>query len=203
MVFGCDSSAQNSTYLVYNFNEPIMHIGTELREIKPVECYTNLLSINNILSNYLPKKHDIPQGLLSFLIDKKVVSMPIETKEFARNVFLVAKYIHSVNYDSYLLMIIEENADEEEDDKKDLYLINVKPDLLISVCHLASYLSGIGLTMQSYSVYRGNGIFEITDEEISSDVELVQEEDKVKMKQEELAKVKITVDLGNGRASQK
>jgi hypothetical protein len=203
LAFGCDSSAQNSAHLVYNFNEPIGYIGTELRAIKSVECYTNLLSINNVLSNYLLEKHDVPQRLLSFLIDKKIVPLPVETEELKRKTFLVARYIHSVHYDSYLLMVVKESTNEREDDIKDLYLINVKPDLLISVGHLASYLSGIGLTVQSYSVYQNNGIFENMTETISSDVELVQEEDKVKMKQEELVKVKIIIDLVSGKASRK
>ena len=199
----CDLSAQESDGVIYNFNKTIVRLSSQLKSSKLPECYADLLSISNIESNYLFKKVKIPKVLLDFLIAKKIVSAPLNTNELKREVFLLGRYIYSIEYDSYLLMVTEEYVDVEEDDIKDLFLVNIKPDMLLSVCRVASYLSGIGLTMQTYSMYRGNDTFEKYLEEIASDVELIQEEDKIRQKQGEPFKISIVVDSATGKISLK
>lgn len=193
-------SAQESDGLIYNFNEPIVRLSSQLKSSKLPECYTDLLSISNLESNYLTKV-SVPQSLLDFLITQNIIQAPVNTKGLKREVFLLGRYIHSVEYDSYLLMVTEEYVDVEKDDIKDLFLVNIKPDMLLSVCSVASYLSGIGLTMQTYSMYRGNDTFEKYLEEIASDVELIQEEDKIMQKHSPYRKRTIIVDSITGRIS--
>ena len=187
--------------LNYNFNEPVSQIGAKLKSIDIMDCYANLLSISNIESNYLFKKVKVPKVLLDFLIAKKIISAPLNTKELKREVFLLGRYIHSVEYDTYLLMVTEEHVDIEEDDTKNLYLVNIKSDILLSVCSLALYSSGIGSTVQTYSIYQGNDIFEKYFEIITTDVELIQEEDKVIEKRNPYRKIKIIVDIITGKTS--
>ena len=201
LIFTCDLSAQESDGLIYNFNEPIVRLSSQLKSSKLPECYTDLLSISNLESNYLFKKVKVPKVLLDFLIAKKIAQTPVNTKGLKRDVFLLGRYIHSVEYDSYLLMVTEEYVDVEKDDIKDLFLVNIKPDMLLSVCSVASYLSGIGLIMQTYSMYRGNDTFEKYLEEIASDVELIQEEDKVELKQYRKTKIRIIINSITGRIS--
>lgn len=198
---GCNTWAQESDEF-YNLSEPITQISYDLRTIQAPECYTNLLSISNILSNYSAKK-GAPNSLLDFLSNKKIIPFPVNTSDLKIKLFIVARYIYSEDFDSYLLMVTKEQENVEEDETRDLYLINVKQDTLISVCKVASYLSGIGLTMQRYSIYQGNDIFEQRSETIASDVELIQEEDKVKQKQDDLISVKIAVDRRTGQISKK
>lgn len=197
MMPGCNTWAQESDGF-YNLSEPITQISYDLRTIQAPECYTNLLSISNILSNYSAKK-GAPNSLLDFLSNKKIIPFPANTSDLKIKMFIVARYIYSEDFDSYLLMVTKEQENVEEDETRDLYLINVKQDTLISVCKVASYLSGIGLTMQRYSIYQGNDIFEQRSETIASDVELIQEEDKVKQKQDDLISVKIAVDRRTGQ----
>lgn len=201
MMPGCNTWAQESDGF-YNLSEPITQISYDLRTIQAPECYTNLLSISNILSNYSAKK-GAPNSLLDFLSNKKIIPFPANTSDLKIKMFIVARYIYSEDFDSYLLMVTKEQENVEEDETRDLYLINVKQDTLISVCKVASYLSGIGLTMQRYSIYQGNDIFEQRSETIASDVELIQEEDKVKQKQDDLISVKIAVDRRTGQISKK
>ena len=200
LILSCYVSAQESDGLIYNFNEPIVRLSSQLKSSKLPECYTDLLSISNLESNYLTKV-SVPQSLLDFLITQNIIQAPVNTKGLKREVFLLGRYIHSVEYDSYLLMVTEEYVDVEKDDIKDLFLVNIKPDMLLSVCSVASYLSGIGLTMQTYSMYRGNDTFEKYLEEIASDVELIQEEDKVMQKHSPYRKRTIIVDSITGRIS--
>lgn len=202
LILSCYVSAQESDGFIYNFNEPIVRLSSQLKSSKLPECYTDLLSIGNLESNYLTKV-SVPQSLLDFLITQNIIQAPVNTKGLKREVFLLGRYIHSVEYDSYLLMVTEEYVDVEKDDIKDLFLVNIKPDMLLSVCSVASYLSGIGLTMQTYSMYRGNDTFEKYLEEIASDVELIQEEDKVMQKQGEPFKISIVVDSATGKISLK
>ena len=185
----------------YNFNEPVSQIGSRLKSIDIMDCYADLLSISNLESNYLFKKVKVPKVLLDFLITKKIAKTHVNNKGLKRDVFLLGRYIHSVEYDSYLLMVTEEYLDIEEDDTKNLYLVNIKSDMLLSVCSVASYLSGIGLIMQTYSMYQGNDTFEKYLEEIASDVELIQEEDKVELKQYRKIKIRIMIDSITGRIS--
>ena len=203
LILSCYVSAQESDGLIYNFNEPIVKLSSQLKSSKLPDCYADLLSISNIESNYLFKKVKAPKVLLDFLIAKNIIQAPVNTKGLKREVFLLGRYIHSVEYDSYLLMVTEEYVDVEKDDIKDLFLVNIKPDMLLSVCSIASYLSGIGLTMQTYSMYKGNDTFEKYLEEIASDVELIQEEDKVRQKQGEPFKISIVVDSATGKMSLK
>ena len=200
LILSCYVSAQESDGLIYNFNEPIVRLSSQLKSSKLPECYTDLLSISNLESNYLTKV-SVPQSLLDFLITQNIIQAPVNTKGLKREVFLLGRYIHSVEYDSYLLMVTEEYVDVEKDDIKDLFLVNIKPDMLLSVCSVASYLSGIGLTMQTYSMYRGNDTFEKYLEEIASDVELIQEEDKIMQKHSPYRKRTIIVDSITGRIS--
>ena len=202
MTFSCDLSAQQSDGLIYNFNEPIAQLSPQLKSSKLPECYSDLLSISNLKSNYLTKA-SVPNSLLDFLIDKNIAQVPANTKELKREVFLLGRYIHSVEYDSYLLMVTEEYVDIEEDDTRYLYLVNIKSDTLISVCNLALYSSGIGSTVQTYSIYRGNDIFEKYFEAITTDVELIQEEDKVRQKQGDQFKSTFIVDSATGEISLK
>ena len=202
LILSCYVSAQESDGLIYNFNEPIIRLSSQLKSSKLPDCYTDLLSISNLESNYLTKVI-VPQSLLDFLITKNIIQAPVNTKGLKREVFLLGRYIHSVEYDSYLLMVTEEYVDIEKDDIKDLFLVNIKPDMLLSVCSVASYLSGIGLTIQTYSMYRGNDTFEKYLEEIASDVELIQEQDKVRQKQGEPFKISIVVDRATGKISLK
>ena len=197
----CDLNTQESDGLIYNFNEPIVRLSSQLKSSKLPDCYADLLSISNLESNYLFKKVKVPKVLLDFLIAKNIIQAPVNTKGLKREVFLLGRYIHSVEYDSYLLMVTEEYVDVEKDDIKDLFLVNIKPDMLLSVCSVASYLNGIGLTMQTYSMYRGNDTFEKYLEEIASDVELIQEEDKVRQKHSPYRKRTIIVDSITGRIS--
>ncbi|MEQ9298569.1 MAG: hypothetical protein RIF33_08400 [Cyclobacteriaceae bacterium] len=195
-------SAQQSDGLIYNFNEPIVRLSSQLKSSKFPECYTDLLSIGNLESNYLTKV-SVPKSLLDFLIAKNIAQVPTNTEELKREVFLLGRYIHSVEYDSYLLMVTEEYVDIEEDDTKYLYLVNIKSDTLISVCNLALYSSGIGSTVQTYSMYRSNDTFEKYFETITIDVELIQEEDKVRQKQGDRFKSIFIVDSTTGEVSLK
>lgn len=201
LMSGCDTWAQESDGF-YNLNEPITHIGYDLSTIQAPECYTNLLGISNILSN-CPAPKEVPNSLLSFLNSKKIIPFPTNTSDLRIEVSVVARYIYSVNFDSYLLMVTKEQANVEEDKTRDLYMINVTQDTLVSVCRVASHLRGMGLAIQSYSIYQGNDVFECRFETIASDVELVQEEDKVKQKQDNLISAKIVVHRGTGQVSMK
>ena len=183
----------------YNFNESVSQIGSKLKSIDIMDCYADLLSISNLESNYLFKKVKVPKVLLDFLIAQNIIQAPVNTKGLKREVFLLGRYIHSIEYDSYLLMVTEEYVDVEKDDIKELFLVNIKPDMLLSVCSVASYLSGIGLIMQTYSMYQGNDTFEKYLEEIASDVELIQEEDKVELKQYRKTKIRIIINNITGR----
>lgn len=200
-MFVCNTWAQESGGH-YNLDEPIAHIGYDLRAIQATECYTNLLSISNIFSNY-PAQKEVPNSLLNLLNSKKIIPFPTNTSDLIIEVFVVARYIYSVNFDSYLLMVTKKQANIEEDETRDLYLINVKHDILISVCRVALHLNGIGLTIQSYSIYQDNDVFECRSEIIALDVELVQEEDKVRQKQDNTVTVKIVIDKNTGYITQK
>jgi hypothetical protein len=201
MTLGCNAWAQES-HGPFNLSEPITQISYDLRSVQAPECYTNLISISNILSNYMSKKR-IPTCLLNILSSKNIIPLPADTSDLKIEVFIVARYIYSVNFDSYLLMVTKEQANIEGDKARDLYLINVKQDTLISICRVASHFSGIGLAMQSYSIYQGNDVFEYRTEIIASDVELVKEENKVKRKQDDLFSVKIVVNRRTGQISKK
>ena len=202
LISSCDLSAQESNGLIYNFNEPIVHLSSQLKSSKLPECYTDLLSISNLESNYLTKA-SVPKSLVDFLMAKNIAQVPTITKELKREVFFLGRYIHSVEYDSYLLMVTEEYVDIEEDDTKYLYLVNIKSDTLISVCNLALYSRGIGSTIQTYSTYRGNDTFVKYFEAITNDVELIQEEDKVRQKQGDQFKSTFIVDSATGEISLK
>jgi len=189
--------AQGNDGLIYNFNKQINRIGAELKASQVSECYVNLISINNVVSNYLIKK-EVPNSLLDFLINKKVFCPAFRTKGSNEKVFLVARYIHSTQYDSYLILVISEDSS-----RKNLYLVNVTSDTLISFCLIASCSQEIGLNMQRYSIYQGNDLFEMYFEEIISDIELVQEEDKVREKQQRVFKIPIVVDSDTGKIYRK
>ena len=201
-IFCCDVSAQESEGLIYNFNEPIAELDSELRTSEIFECYANLLSISNLESNYLTKVR-VPNSLLDFLIAKRIVQPPLSTIELERKVFILARYIHSVEYESYLL-IVKENNVMQEFEMINVLLVNVRDNVILSLCELASYFgSSDGDYFQSYSIYQANDVFERRHETIATDVELIQEEDKVKQKQGESFKTTIIVDSETGKISRK
>ena len=182
----------------YNFNEPVSQIGSSLKSIDIMDCYADLLSISNLESNYLLKKIKVPKVLLDFLIAKKIVSAPLNTKELKTEVFLLANYVYSTEFDSYLLMLKENNFIS-------LILINIKDDIILSLSQLASYTEEINLAKQSYSIYQGNDVFENYIEEIRTDVEWFwnRKEDKVEIKHSPYRKIKIRIiiDSITGRIS--
>ena len=180
----------------YNFNEPVSQIGSKLKSIDITDCYADLLSISNLESNYLFKKVKAPKVLLDFLIAKKIVSAPLNTNELKREVFLLARYIYSIQFDSYLLMF-KENNNKYQIKKINLFLINIKNDIVLSLSELASYFSEINLTKQSYSIYQGNDVFENYIKEIRSGVEWVwnRKEDKVEIKHSPYRKMKIKITV--------
>ena len=185
----------------YNFNEPVFQIGSKLKSIDIMDCYADLLSISNLESNYLFKKVKAPKVLLDFLIAKKIVSAPFNTKELKREVFLLARYIYSKQFDSYLFMFKEKN-NKYQIKKNNLILINIKDNIVLSLSKLASYVEEINLITQSYSIYQNNdNFFENYIEEKVSDVELIKKEDKVKVKHSPYrkSKIKITIDSITGR----
>ena len=187
----------------YNFNEPVSQIGSKLKSIDITDCYADLLSISNLESNYLFKKVKAPKVLLDFLIAKKIVSAPLNTNELKREVFLLARYIYSIQFDSYLLMF-KENNNKYQIKKINLFLINIKDDIVLSLSELASYVEEINLITQSYSIYQNNdNFFENYIEEIRSGVEWVwnRKEDKVEIKHSPYRKmkIKITIDSITGR----
>ena len=186
----------------YNFNEPVFQIGSKLKSSKLPDCYADLLSISNLESNYLFKKVKVPKVLLDFLIAKKIVSAPLNTKELKREVFLLARYIYSIQFDSYLLMFKEHN-NKYQIKKNNLILINIKDDIVLSLsAELASYVEEINSTKQRYSIYQNNNnFFENYIEEKVSDVKWIKKEDKVEVKHSPYRKmkIKITIDSITGR----
>ena len=198
LIVYCDSV--NPFGLNYNFNEPVSQIGTKLKSIDIMDCYADLLSISNLESNYLFKKIKIPKVLLDFLIAKKIVSAPLNTKELKTEVFLLANYVYSTEFDSYLLMFKENNFIS-------LILINIKHDIILSLSELASYVyvEEINSTKQSYSISQGNDVFENYIEQIRTDVEWFwnRKEDKVEIKHSPYRKMKIRIiiDSITGRIS--
>ncbi|MEM9338535.1 MAG: hypothetical protein AAGA66_07380, partial [Bacteroidota bacterium] len=132
LIFIYRVSAQESDRLIYNFNQPVVELGPELRGIDAPECYANLLSISNLELNY-PAKLNVPSRLYDFLVDNGIIQESTNSKDYERDVFLLGRYIHSVNYDSYLIIATEEYLDIGGDDTKYLYLVNIKSDTLISV----------------------------------------------------------------------
>jgi hypothetical protein len=190
----CDSIAQSKYDLIYNFNEPIKWIGADLKKINIMEFNSTLLSISNIEAN-CTIRNNVPKDLNHFLVKKKIITSP-ENMEQNKDVLLVAKYVYSTHYNSYILMISEDFGYEQI--KKDLYLINVKKDQILSVFHAASYLNGEGHTAQRYSINSGRGIFDQFYEEISSDVEYLE---KGRSKEDNIKTSRILISIENGKAS--
>lgn len=194
MISGCHLNAQDSK-LVYNYNKSIDQIASDLEAKEIPECNTNLLSISNILMNYFAKE-DVPERLLNFL-EKNIINRAENKESVKQEVFLVARYIYSNRYNSYLLMVTEEN-NEDLVEIKDLYLLNIKANSILSLFHVASYYKSVdGYHFQNYSIYQGNGRFQNIFESITSDVEVVPEDEKVKQK---LIATIVKINMVNGKA---
>jgi len=195
LLSGSHLRAQNPE-LIYNYNRQINHIASELRAKDIPNCNTNLLSISNILMNYSTKE-EIPERLLDFLLKENVVNQPENKGNLKRDLFLVARYTYSNNYNSYLLMVIEENT-EDMVEMKDLYLINITRDMIISLFRAASYYKSVdGYHFQRYSIYQGKGRFRNVFESITSDVEIVPENEMIK---QDLVENIISINRLNGKA---
>lgn len=195
--------AQPNVKLFYNFNEIIPELKSSFKPLKLPECYEDLLSINSIEAHYSHLKVNAPEKLLLFLVSKGIISMPTITNEVSREAYILSRYIYSTHYDSYLLMVVESYTDDLSLSGRYLYLVNIKKDTVISMFSLASYVSGEAFASQVYSIYDGNDIFVRRSDTIGSDVEFVEEEDKVKQKQKYQYRGKFILNSKTGKISKR
>ena len=102
--------------------------------------------------NFLFNEKELPSALSSFLIEEQILTNNKTDGYVRAESYLIAEYIYSNNYLSYLVYSSEDNS-EEDFETKDVYMINVKSDTILSIGHVASYFLGVQMA-PTFKIFR-------------------------------------------------
>lgn len=185
-------NAQTESDYFQNYNYPVDQLTSELKSMKILEYSGHLLSIGNFLL-IRPESVELPKQLTDFLSKKKVIRT---VDEIGEESFKIVEFSYSDQFDSYLLLV-ESSDTENLAETKNLYLLNIKSDFILSVSKVAFYYKDVdGYHIQRYSIYEGNEMFQNIFEEISSHVEVVADIGEIK---QNVIKTKFKIDMANGK----